>query len=257
MSRLEEALGVVLFHRNSRSRRLSEAGERLLPAARQLLADADRCRELVRAGEQRLPFELTVGTRYELGLSWLCPALDGLAQLHPERTIHLYMADTPDLVTRVERRDLDAVVLSARLTSSRINYATLHREDYELVGPPGIQFAGAQDAEATTLIDVSPDLPLFRYFQDAQGSSEPWRFGRYEYMGGIGAIRYRVLSGHGIAVLPTYFAQEHLTSGALVRLMPPVTLRHDAFRLVWWRGHPHESRLLELADELRQLPLKA
>lgn len=211
----------------------------------------------MRSTDQRVPFEITVGTRYELGLSWLCPALDILSGARPERTIHLYMADTPDLVSRVERRELDAVVLSARLTSSRISYATLHQEEYAMVGPPGIHLAGVQDVGSTTLIDVSPDLPLFRYFQDALGGGEPWRFGRYEYMGGIGAIRYRVLSGHGIAVLPTYFVQAHLESGALVRLMPDIPLRHDAFRLVWWKDHPYEGRMLELADELRQLPLKA
>jgi len=256
LSRLEDDLGGMLFHRSSRSRRLTEAGERVLPAARNLLADADRCRELVQAADQRVPFELTIGTRYELGMSWLCPALATLTQTRPERSIHLYMADTPDLLSRVERGDLDAVVFSARLTSPRLAYTKLHTEEYIFVGPPGTRIDGAEHAAEHTLVDISPDLPLFRYLRDAQPNPTVWRFARHEYMGGIGATLYRVLHGHGVAVLPTYFVQPQLDDGSLVRLMPEAPIREDAFRLVWWKAHPYANRLEELAEELRALPLQ-
>lgn len=253
---LERELGAALFHRSSRHRRLSDAGERLLPVARQLLSDADRCRDVVEGLGGPAPWELTLGTRYELGLSWLCPALDTLSARHPERTVHLYMADTPDLMTRVERGDLDAVVFSARLTSPRVHYAPLHREEYVFVGPPGTELRGPEEVAALTLVDVSPDLPLFRYLRDALPDPTPWRFARHSYMGGIGAIRARVEAGAGVAVLPTYFVHRSIAEGRLARLLPNVELRHDAFRLVWWRGHPKEDRMWELAEELRALPLQ-
>jgi DNA-binding transcriptional LysR family regulator len=43
-------------------------------------------------------------------VSWLCPALTPLSRRRPERTIHLYNGDTPDLLRRLERGDLDAIV---------------------------------------------------------------------------------------------------------------------------------------------------
>ena len=72
IQRLEEDLGAKLLSRGGRQVRLTPAGERLLPHARQLLTDARRCREVVGAGA-RQPYELNIGTRFELGLSWLVP----------------------------------------------------------------------------------------------------------------------------------------------------------------------------------------
>jgi LysR family transcriptional regulator, glycine cleavage system transcriptional activator len=255
--RIEDDVGVALFHRTTRQVVVSEAGLRLLPHARQLLADVERCRDLARGGHEPQPYALTLGTRFELGLSWLTPNLSGLAAAHPERTVHLYMGDTPDLMSRVERGDLDAVVLSARITSARVLYANLHVESYLFVAAPGAGPCASPDqARAHTLLDVAPDLPLFRYLLDASPSSEPWPFARYEYLGGIGAIRVRALAGAGVAVLPAYFVRDDLAAGRLVELDPGRELREDAFRLIWRREHPFADRLLALSRELRAMPLR-
>ena len=245
--RLEEELGVALFVRTTRRAELTDAGLRLVPHARAVIAQAERCREVAVGGPT--PYALTLGTRFELGLSWLCPALGPLRTAHPERTIHLFVGDTPDILARTERGDIDAVVFSARLTSPRLVYATLHPETYVFVGRTG-------DEAQTVLLDVSPDLPLFRYLVDALPDRAPWRFSAHEYLGSIGAIRLRVLEGAGVAVLPEYFVREDLAAGRLARLLPEVALREDAFRLVWRADHPLEDRLIALADELRAIPLR-
>jgi DNA-binding transcriptional LysR family regulator len=256
MQRLEAEVGAALFARTTRQVALSETGRRLLPVARQLLEGAERMRRLGREPDRALPYELYIGTRYELGLSWLCPALKHLGRRRPERTLHLYNGDTPDLLLRLERGDLDAVVASMRLTSPNLTYAALHPEHYELVAArPGLR--RREDAPGFTLVDVSRDLPLFRYFLDALPDAEPWPFARVEYMGGIGNIRRRLLDAPArIAVLPRYFVRGDVEAGRLVRLLPRVALRPDAFRLVWRRDHPRSAELLALAEELRQQPLR-
>lgn len=254
ISGLEQALDARLFDRTTRSVRLTEAGRRLVPHARAVVAGAAGCRSVVHDVAAALPYEITLGTRFELGLSWLCPLLAGLKAASPERTLHLYMGDTPDLLARVERGDLDAVVFSARLTSDRLRYATLHAEPYVFVGAAG-PLAGPADAHDHTLLDVSRDLPLFRYLLDALPDGAPWPFRDRELLGGIGAIRHRALEGAGVAVLPEYFVREDLRAGRLTRLLPEVELRADAFRLVWRTGHPLEDRLLALAHALRAHPL--
>jgi len=67
-----------LFERTTRRVHLTDAGKRLLPHARTLLEDAARCRAVAAGDARPLPFSFTIGTRYELGISWLCPALAGL-----------------------------------------------------------------------------------------------------------------------------------------------------------------------------------
>src|SRR5204862_6015716 len=73
--RLEETLNVSLLRRSTRSVTLTPAGTSLLPHVRHILAAADRLPSMVQGDLRPPPYELVVGTRYELGLSWLCPAL--------------------------------------------------------------------------------------------------------------------------------------------------------------------------------------
>jgi DNA-binding transcriptional LysR family regulator len=254
--RLEDHLQTPLFARSTRQVRLSQAGERLLPLAREVLVGVERLETSARAPAQVGPYDLYVGTRYELGLSWLCPALRPLSRHRPERTIHLYTGDAPDLLLRLERGDLDAVVASVRLTSPRLTYAALHAEDYALVSTAA-SLRGREDARTHVLVDVAHDLPLFRYFLDALPDAEPWPFSRVEYLGGIGNIRRRLLDEkQRVAVLPIYFIREDLAARRLVRLLPRTRLRSDAFRLIWRTGHPRSAELMALATELRELPLR-
>jgi len=256
IKRLEDELGQTLLARTTRRVRLSDAGRRLLPLAREVLAGTERLRATAAGADRPLPFELLIGTRYELGLSWLCPALDPLQRARPDRTIHLSNGDSPDLRARLDRGELDAVVGSMRLTSAGLSYAPLHAEEYVFVGR-GARVRGPDDAPALTLVDVSGDLPLFRYLLDALPGGAPWPFARTEYVGGIAAIRRRLLDGAGrVAVLPHYFIAADLRARQLTRLLPRVPIRSDLFRLIWRSGHPREAELIALADELRRIPLR-
>jgi DNA-binding transcriptional LysR family regulator len=254
--RLEDEVGAPLFRRSTRRVALTAAGERLLPHAREVIERAARLRVVARGEATLPPYELVVGTRYELGLSWLCPSLAPLAHKRPERTIHLYNGDSPDLLGRLERGELDAVVASMRLTSPRLRYAALHVEEYNFVGLQRC-LRRREDARRLTLVDVTPDLPLFRYFLDALDDAEPWPFARIEYLGGIGNIRRRLFDGGGrVAVLPRYFIARELAAKRLTRLMPGVRAHSDSFRLVWRAGHPREAELVTLAADLRDRPLR-
>lgn len=255
--RLEEDLGVRLFERTTRTVRVTDAGHSLLPMAREILDASKRLMAAASGSEIHAPpYELFIGTRYELGLSWLCPSLTRLRRSTPERTLHLYFGDSPDLMARLDRGDVDAVVASVRLTRPKLQYAALHPEEYVFVGRPGTKIRSAADAENLTLVDASSDLPLFRYFLDAVDDSAPWPFRAIEYMGGIGAIRLRVLEGERVAVLPRYFVAKDLKDRRLVPLMRKTKLRSDAFRLIWRAGHPRAAELLSLAEQLRTIPLK-
>lgn len=256
MQRLEDELGTALFERTTRQVVLTEAGHRLLPMAREILDAEARLKAAGRSPGEPVPFELYLGTRYELGMSWLCPALKDLRRARPERTLHLYNGGGSDLLLKVERGELDAVVTSMRLNSAVLTYAALHPEEYVFVSArAGLK--RREDANAYTLVDISRDLPLFRYFLDALPDAEPWPFARAEYLGGIGNIRQRLLDEPGfVAVLPKYFIREELASKRLVRLFPKVALRSDSFRLVWRTDHPKSAEMLKLAEELRARPLR-
>jgi DNA-binding transcriptional LysR family regulator len=114
----------------------------------------------------------------------------------------------------------------------------------------------AADAEAHALLDLHPDLPLFRYLLDARPPGEQWNFRTTEYLGTIGAVRFRALEGAGIAILPRYFVQRDLAGGSLRALLPGAQLHSDHFRLIWRAGHEHQEEIRRLARELRRIPLR-
>ncbi len=255
---LEDLVGGPLFRRSTRRVALTPMGEVLLPRARALLADA-RAFALVAPGA-RPAVEFSVGTRFELGLSWLTPQLETLKRSRPERTLHLVFGDSAELLSSISRGTLDAAVTSVRLSGGSFAYETLHEETYAFVASPKLLRAkplrSERDASSHVLLDALRELPLFRYFLDARPAGEAWAFRSHELLGAISAVRYRALQGAGVAVLPRYFIADDLKRGRLRVLFPGTPLGVDAFRLVWRAGHPREPQLRELAAELRAAPLR-
>ena len=258
IQKLEEQLGAPLFTRSTRRVALTAAGEKLLPQARRVLEEAQRCLGVL-SGD-RVPYELTVGTRFELGLSWLVPALSGLSRAHPERTIHVTFGDSAELLAALRRGSMDCAISSARIAGGDFRYEMLHPEHYRFVAAPRLlkRLPMRQPVDATRhiLLDIQPDLPLFRYLRDVGAAEESWPFSRLEFLGTIGAVRYRVLEGRGLAVLPSYFIRNDLATRRLRALLPGMPLQSDSFRLIWRTGHARELELRALAAELRKLPLR-
>jgi DNA-binding transcriptional LysR family regulator len=259
IKQLEQQLHAALFARSTRRVALTPAGERLLPHARQVLAELGRCAELAAASAHGTPFSLIIGTRFELGMSWLVPSLSALERSRPERELHVYFGDTADLTPKVLRQELDGMITSARLSAPGLSHAPLHEEHYAFVGARALlartPLRRAADAAGHVLLDAHADLPLFRYFTDARPSRESWGFRHVQRLGTISAIRARVREGAGVAVLPLYFVRNDLASKRLVQLFPQVRMATDRFRLSFRTGHAYERELHALAAELSARPL--
>ena len=260
IQQLEEQLGTRLFHRTTRKVELTEAGLALLPYAQQLMMAADDC---VQAGRGELgpaSMDLIVGTRHELGLSWVVPMLPLIHEQHPHLTLHLYFSSGPDLELRVRTFDIDCAITSRTIEDPRVDELRLHREDYVFVGQPDLlartPLESYKDAGDHILIDAHANLPLFRYWKDAHHSGTRLKFKKVLRMGTIAAIRALVLAGRGVAVLPLYLVQADLDAGNLQTLFSDVEPVHDYFRLIFRRDDPRRSAYQRLAETMVTQPLK-
>lgn len=257
---LEEGLGARLFERSTRAVHLTEAGIALLPAARRCLAAAQACIAAVRGDTGKPAMELTLGTRFELGQSWLVPLLDRLAEAHPHLMLNLYFGSGPELLYRLRVLAIDAVITSARLATPLLDAFNLHEEGYVFVGARALlrrrPLASLADAEGHTLLDIDGELPLFRYFAESPQAPARLRFGEHRFLGLGAAVKTRVLGGHGVAVLPRPMVEAELARGRLVAIFPDVSLLSDHFRLVFRRDDPRRSAFSELAATLREAPLR-
>ncbi len=257
---LEDQVGVALFKRTTRSVSLTREGLALLPVAHRTLQTAEDC---VRAARGQLgpgPTELVLGTRHELGLSWVVPQMAALGRAHDGVTFHLYFGSGDDLLLRIRLREIDCAVTSSRFVDPKLDALQLHREDYVFVGARSMlrrsPLTRDEHAQNHTLIDAGRDLVLFRYWRDAAGAGDRLRFARILRMGTISAIDHCVRSGEGVAVLPRYLVEGHLAKGTLIEVFPKVKPLPDFFRLVFRTDDPRRPLFESIARTMITRPLR-
>ena len=262
IKQLEAQVGGPLFHRTTRSVVLTELGLELLPRAENALVAASACVQIDRGPEgkrARQVFDMTLGTRHELGMSWVLPNLHRLSEDQPWVSYNLYFGSGADLLLRVRTLEVECAITSSRFDDDKLDAFPLHPEAYAFVASPKLlakmPLRTAKDALRHNLVDIAGSLPLFRYFHEAAGSAA-LSFGRVMAMGTIAAIKHVVLAGKGVAVLPSYFVAPELEKGSLVAVFPKVKLLEDRFRLVFRRDDPRRPIYERMASVLATIPLR-
>lgn len=255
IKQLEDLLDCRLFDRSSRHVALTADGQALLGRARTALHALTECRDVAGDASARLRF--TLGTRFELGMSWIVPILVELRTTRPQWHIDLVFGSGTEIVERLEAGRVDAIVTSAPTAAADWAAEVLHPERYVLVGAPALlaEHALHEPVHAAhhVLLDIDGDLPLARYLVSVcPGLSfqSVWRAGTGA------AVHALARAGQGVAVLPEYMVEHDLKAGALERLLPRVELLTDTFRLLYRERSPLAHVLAQLAEELRARPLR-
>jgi LysR family transcriptional regulator, glycine cleavage system transcriptional activator len=260
IAQLEGQIGRPLFHRTTRRVTLTEAGLALLGHAQRALEAADACLRAGRGDTGPPPQDLVLGTRHELGMSWIVPMLPLLRRRHPELTIHLYFGSGSDLLIRVRTGEVHCAIGSMRMDDPKLDAVRLHREDYALVGAPALlrrsPLRRPADAVNHALLDERSALPLYAYWRDSAGGHDRLAFGRFVYLGTIAAIRAGALAGDGVAVLPKYLIAADLAAGRLTSILPRVRPLHDFFRLIFRSDDPRRSLYQAIATTMTSQPLR-
>ena len=260
IQQLEAQLGTRLFERTTRHVALTKSGRAMWPEALRLVQVAEECVRAGRGESGPATVSLTIGTRYELGLSWLAPMVPILEAALPHVEVNYYFGSGPDLETRVKRFEVHCAVTSRVFVDPVFDALRLAREEYVFVASRKALEANAfdcpTDAAMHTLIDVQPERPLFRYFRDAPKAPSPVRFQGLRVMGSTAAIRLLVLAGEGVAVLPLYLIGADLDAGHLVQLFPEVPVLADHFRLMYRHDDPRVELYEQIAAVMSAQPLR-
>ncbi|MGK5543170.1 LysR substrate-binding domain-containing protein [Streptomyces sp. URMC 127] len=154
LRRLERELGTELFARSTRTVRLTEAGERLLPYARQMLALQAQAREAIddlRAGQAatvRLGTSTGLGVRLDAVLTAFTRHAAGSAQLE------LVTGSTDERLARVRAGDLDAALLRGERTDPGLEFLPLWQDALMAALPAGHELAARESVELARLADL-------------------------------------------------------------------------------------------------------
>ncbi len=221
---LEDALGVALFSRTTRSLALTERGRAAVPFLKDGFDSLEAAaRELSRDSERNT---LTVSVTPSFGSCWLLPRLHRFRQKHPDITVHL------DATGDLANFEGDGVDIALR--QGRGSYKGLKSElliaDFALVvcNPRLLGGTGALPSPAElagkTLLHVewqmeaaaAPTWRRWSEYHEVEGldTSEGMRFTMEEF-----AVR-AAIAGLGFALVTRAFVSDDLASGQLVRALP-------------------------------------
>ncbi|MEU5304961.1 LysR family transcriptional regulator [Streptomyces noursei] len=146
IARLEKELGARLFHRTSRSVRLTAAGEAFVPVARQALQAAERARAEVEAVTGEVRGRLAVGAISTVSALDLARELGAFRAAYPKVQVSLQMEMSDPLLERVREGALDVafVGLVPGARTIGVREKVLARGELVAVVPPEHPLAGRE-----------------------------------------------------------------------------------------------------------------
>lgn len=216
ITELEEALGQPLFDRSGHKAVLTDAGQRLAPQARELLAAADQ----VRASMTQTP-GLRGRCRFGVGeltaLTWLPRLIRGVRAAYPDLVLEPYVDIGQVLEQRVADGELDFAVIAGR--SSRVNIASspIGEARFAWAASPSVL-----DGETRMSRSLLARLPLVTLPAGAGTSRiiDDWLAG-HDAAGerlccnNWGAIVGLLIEGTGVGLLPSHWADALAAEGSL------------------------------------------
>lgn len=252
VARLEEKLGVRLFHRSTRSVTLTPEGILFLERSRRILAEIEAAQlelsEAATAPRGRLRVSLPQASALML------PVLGDFMKAYPAIELDLSFSDR--LVDVVEE-GFDAVVRTGEPTDSRLSARKLGIYRYGLVASPAyLQRHGTPQVPK----DLAGHRCLHYRFPNS-GKLETWPLPRTEGESDFQLptsmicdnIETRVcfaLQGLGIALLPDFSIKEHLRHGQLTPLLVDQVARMGSFYVLWPASKHPSPKVRALVDFL-------
>lgn len=252
VARLEERLGVRLFHRSTRSITLTAEGSLFLERSRRILAE-------IEAAELELS-QVTAAPRGRLRISLplvsslLLPVLGEFMREYPEIELDL---DFTDRLVDVVDEGFDAVVRAGEPTDSRLAARKLGSFRSVLVASPDYL---AQRGTPNVPADLLQHSCLHYRFPHS-GKLEPWVLRRTVKEPELqlptsmicNNIETRVrfaLQGLGIAYLPEFAVQEPLSDGRLQTVLTRYVEREGVFHVLWPASKHPSPKVRALVDFL-------
>lgn len=248
---LETDLGAPLFHRHARGLILTEQGEMLLGAVRDVVLKLDAVRSRLIDSRERPTGELRFTSTLGIGTYWLAPRLSEFVDLYPEVKLQLLLSDEdldlgmreadvalrlrepsqPDLI----RRRLFTVHFHAYASADYLKKHPQPRTVADLDHHRLIAF-GAPTA-THLLYDLNSLLGLGR---DPKNPRVP-----QVSINNLGAMVRAVEQGVGVGVLPDYVV---LPGTTLVRLLPHAEMPEMDCFLVYAEEMKNVARVQAFRD---------
>ncbi|MDY0976265.1 LysR family transcriptional regulator [Massilia sp. CFBP9012] len=235
VARLEERLGVRLFHRSTRSITLTAEGALFLERCRRILSE-------IEAAELELS-ETRLAPRGKLRVS--LPLVSGLVMPALTAFMHRYPAieldvDFSDRLVDVITEGFDAVIRTGEPTDSRLMSRQLGTFKLLLVASPEYLLRHGRPRVPADLVQHA----CLQHKFPSNGKFEPWPL-----RGALGeaepvlpasmvcntteVLIHVARDGLGIACLPDFMVRNAIASGELITVLDDFNQHQGTFRMLW------------------------
>lgn len=245
LAALEDALGVRLFQRTTRSLSLTEAGDLYLARALPLIEELTRIGQQAHETRTRTTGTLRLTASVTFGQAMILPLLPAFRESYPDIRLECLftdqnldlVADRIDLAVRLAPA-VEGDVIASRLMTTR--YRVVASPAYLASAPP-LQAPEDLSRHKLLLFTIRPFRTRW-LFRNAAGTREVPVTGDIT-ISPAGAILDAALAGLGAALLPNYLTDPHLASGRLTRLLTPWEATATSFDTGAWAVYPSRSFL--------------
>lgn len=235
IAKLEDQLGVRLFHRSTRAIRLTHEGEMFLDRCRSVLAELEAAEAELAETTASPRGRLRIGVPFAGDL--LTPLFGAFLARYPEIELDL---DYNDRFVDVIEDGFDAVIRSGDVSDSRLMHVRLGDFTSRLVAAPAYLARAGTPRTAEDLMDHR--LLHHRFY--GTGKLGDWSPVVPEGMVlpvSLTATSLEPLiglaeAGAGIAMLPTFAIADRIAASALCEVLPDTPKASRAFRLLWPRS---------------------
>jgi len=219
---LEEDLSAPLFHRHARGLILTEQGEVLFAAAKEVSAKLAMAQARVGEVQDQPQGPLTVTTTVAFGSIWLTPRIREFLELYPDVELSLVLADTE---LDLSMRQADVAIRMNPPTQPDLIQRHLITFRYQVYAAPDyLKEHGVpekpEDLDEHQLIvygaDARPPVRNLNWLLEAGRADNDPRQAVLKVNSIYGIFR-AVQSGLGIGALPEYMSRE---GGSLVEVLP-------------------------------------
>lgn len=222
IKQLENELHAQLFERIGKQVKLTQAGERLLPHALEILNTVRKAERISQEPEQ-ISGKLRIGTCESLVISMLPPVILEMSQLCPHVEISTHTALVPDLFQMLRQNDIDILYfLDEKHDSPEWIKVSERPEKIFFVASAESSLAGQSRIPIERLLEE----PLFltekgisyRYAMEQLLAAKGYELHPFWEVGNTDVITRFLLKNKGISFLPEYVVHDYLEQGDLVVL---------------------------------------
>tara|TARA_R110000824_G_scaffold11746_7_gene51452 strand:+ start:2135 stop:3025 length:891 start_codon:yes stop_codon:yes gene_type:complete len=255
ISRLEQSLGTVLFHRTSRKISLSTAGKSLLHHAQQIASDGEAAMEAARDTTHLLRGQVRLAAPLSYGLSHLAPVIADFMCAYPEITVDLQLNDARvDLI----EEGFDCAIRIGALPDSSLRAIKLRNMNGYFIAAPSYVKRMGQPKTPTDLSHhdcfiysntPSPEIWQISDAKDRATSVRP----KCRFQSNNGDVMLPALiAGRGIGYLPDFLCQHALNAGYLINILPGWHMGDIALNIVMPPSRLRPARVDALVNFLKE-----